>query len=169
MLVLTYVADCLSSQTCCKRLYLHKTGCIGMSSQGITVYTPSRELVNAAVDLLERYADVMASPAAPLPSTGPPSADPEAIRACLSAGLLAEFDREWELVLERAKQDKTMTGVHSMLGKWRHLAIAEMRDPGSYDRLLAKTEQITRTGSNPDASSGEVMRALIDRRIGRQA
>ncbi|MCC8242703.1 DUF6247 family protein [Saccharothrix luteola] len=47
----------------------------------------------------------MASPAASMPPGGDPvvpAADPVAIRAALTPMLVAEFDREWELVLERA-------------------------------------------------------------------
>jgi hypothetical protein len=97
----------------------------------------------------------------------PPPADPQAIRACLTSTLVAEFDREWELVLDRAKQDKDLGPIQSLLTKWRHLAYTEMRDPGSYYRLLAKAEQITRTGHNPDAASIEDMRALVERRSAR--
>jgi hypothetical protein len=94
----------------------------------------------------------------------PPPADPQAIRACLTSTLVSEFDREWELVLERAKQDKDIAPIRSLLTQWRHLAYIEMRDPGSYYRLLTKAEQITRTGHNPDAASIEDMRALVERR-----
>jgi uncharacterized protein DUF6247 len=113
----------------------------------------------------------MASPAAPLPPDEPvpPAADPEAIRACLSPSLVAEFDREWEIVLERAKQDKTLDPVHSMLNKWRHLSYMELKDPGAYYQLLAKAEQITRTGQAPEGSvSGDEIKALIRQRLGRQ-
>ena len=43
----------------------------------------------------------------------------------------------------------------------------EMRDPGAYSRILAKAEQIMRTGCNPDAASFEDMQALIRQRLGR--
>lgn len=112
----------------------------------------------------------MASPAVPLPSgeVVPPAADPEAIRACLSPSLVAEFDREWEIVLEQAKRDKTLGPVHEMLIEWRHTAYLEMKDPGAYYRLLAKAEQIMRTGGNPEAGSFDDMKALIQQRLGRQ-
>ncbi|MGH3770891.1 MAG: DUF6247 family protein [Pseudonocardiaceae bacterium] len=111
----------------------------------------------------------MASPAAPLSGAKPepPAADPVAIRACLSSTLVAEFDREWEIVLERVKQAKDLVSLHDLLAKWRHLAYAELCDPGSYYRLLAKAERITRTGHNPDAGSFEDMRALIRQRLSR--
>jgi hypothetical protein len=97
----------------------------------------------------------------------PPAAEPQAIRACLTPSLVAEFDSEWELVLEQAKQTKDLVAIHSLLNKWQHLAYAEMRDPGSYYRMLAKAEQIMRAGHNPSAGTVEDMRAMINRRLGR--
>lgn len=107
--------------------------------------------------------------AAPLSNAEPvpPKADPVAIRACLTPRVAAEFDAEWEIVLDKAKQSKDLAGVHDLLQKWRHFAYSEMRDPGSYFRLLAKAEQITRTGGNPTAGSFEDMQALIRDRLGR--
>lgn len=57
--------------------------------------------------------------------------------------------------------------MHKLLQKWRHVAYAELRDPGSYVRLQAKAEQIIRTGENPTAGSYEDMQALIRERLGR--
>jgi hypothetical protein len=54
-----------------------------------------------------------------------------------------------------------------VLQKWRHLAYAELGDPGSYFRLLAKAEPIMRTGENPTAGSYEDRQALIRERLGR--
>ena len=103
----------------------------------------------------------------PAPAPGPLPSDPQAIRACLPPALAAEFDSEWEIVLERAKQSKDLAEVHDLLNKWRHTAYMETRDPGSYYRILAKAEQIMRTGHNPDAVSIEDMQALIGQRLGR--
>ncbi len=115
------------------------------------------------------YGVLMASPSAPLPTANPvpPEADPVAIRACLSPRLVAEFDAEWDIVLEQAKTSKDLAGVHKLLQKWRHLAYGELCDPGSYFRLLAKAEQIMRSGENPTAGSFEDMQALIRERLGR--
>jgi hypothetical protein len=109
------------------------------------------------------------SPAAPLstPNSAPPEPDPVAIRSCLSQHLIAEFDAEWASALEKAKTSKDLAGVRALLYKWRHLAYAEMCGPGSYLRLLAKAEQILRTGKNPTAGSFEDMQALIRERLGR--
>jgi hypothetical protein len=65
-------------------------------------------------------------------------ADSVAIRACLAPRLLAEFGAEWDSALEKAKASKDLAGVHGLLDKWRHWAYAEMCNPGSYDRLLAR-------------------------------
>lgn len=43
----------------------------------------------------------------------------------------------------------------------------ERREPGSYSRMLAKAEQILRTGRNPDAVSFEDMQSLIRQRLSR--
>ena len=51
--------------------------------------------------------------------------------------------------------------MHELLAKWRHFAYAELKDPGSYFRLLA-------TGQAPAGSiSGDGMKALIRQRLGR--
>jgi hypothetical protein len=102
----------------------------------------------------------------PDPPPVPPAADPQAIRTCLTATLAAEFDREWEIVLDRVKQSMDLAGLHELLNKWLHTAYMEMRDPGSYYRMLGKAEQILRTESNPDAVPFEEMQALIRQRQG---
>lgn len=68
-------------------------------------------------------------------------------------------------MLEKAKVSKELTGVNELLIKWRHVAAAELREPGAYFMLLAKAEQIQRAGANPAAGSVEDMRALIEQRL----
>jgi Family of unknown function (DUF6247) len=120
-------------------------------------------LVGAAI-----VVTVTSSAAALPPDPHPvPPADPQAIRAALSPALAAEFDSEWDTVLEAAKKSKSLAGVHELLNKWRHTAYMETRDPGSYHRVLAKAEQIRRTGHNPDAAKVEDLHALIGERLGR--
>jgi Family of unknown function (DUF6247) len=98
----------------------------------------------------------------------PPVADPVAIRACLTPDVAAEFDREWEIVLDRAKRAKDLAPVHDLLTKWRHFAYAELKDPGSYFRVLATAARTLATGEAPHGSvSGEEIQALIRRRLGR--
>ncbi|MGH3938940.1 MAG: DUF6247 family protein [Pseudonocardiaceae bacterium] len=43
-----------------------------------------------------------------MPDPAPPPPDPQAIRAGLTPGLAADFDSEWEIVLDRAKQSKDL-------------------------------------------------------------
>jgi hypothetical protein len=107
------------------------------------------------------------SAAASSSSVPVPPAEPKAIRACLTPTLAAEFDREWELVLDRVKQSRELADLHELLNKWRHTAYMELREPGSYYRMLSKAEHIMRTGGNPDAGSFEEMQALIRRRRAR--
>lgn len=107
----------------------------------------------------------MASPAA-VPDPRVPPADPQAIRACLTPTLAAEFDHEWNIVLDRVKQSQDLTDLHELLAKWRHTAVLELRDPGTTYRILAKAEQIQRTGHNPDATPID-LHALIQQRLSR--
>ncbi len=109
----------------------------------------------------------MAPPAASQREPVAPPPEPIAIRSCLTPDLVAEFDAEWEAVLDAAKHSKELAGVQSLLSKWRHIAFAELKDPGSHQRLLAKAEQIIRTGANPDAVPVEHLRVLIAERLGR--
>jgi hypothetical protein len=96
-----------------------------------------------------------------------PAADPVEIRACLPHHLVAVFDAEWDTAMEKARAAKDLSGVLSLLHKWRHLAYAELREPGTYHRLQAKTEEILRTGSNSTAGSYTQMRARVQERLGR--
>lgn len=100
----------------------------------------------------------------PDPAPVPPPSDPQAIRACLTPTLTADFDHEWEIVLDQVKQSKDLANLHELLNKWRHIVYLEMREPGSYSRMLGKAEQIMRTGDNPDAVPFEEMQALIRQR-----
>lgn len=101
-------------------------------------------------------------PAPPVPGT-----DPRSIRAGLPTELVGEFDAEWALVMDRAKVSMELAGVQELLRKWRHIAGAEHRSPGTHARVLAKAEEIGRTGRNSTAGSYEEMRALITERLSR--
>lgn len=100
------------------------------------------------------------------PEPVPPEAEPEAIRACLSQQMRYEFDQEWEFVLEEAKHSHSLAGVAGLLVKWRHIAYAELKDPGTYYRLMAKAEQILATGKAPAGSiSGDELKVLLQERL----
>ena len=108
----------------------------------------------------------MATPAARTPGPQPlaPPAEAAAIRGCLPPDTAAVFDREWEYVLDEAKQSKDLTGVHDLLHKWRFYALEESRSPGWYAALQTKAERILHTGVNPGAVSWEDMQELVARR-----
>jgi hypothetical protein len=79
----------------------------------------------------------------------------------------AEFDAEWDIVLERAKRAKDLAPIHELLNKWRQFAYAELKDPGSYFRLLATAAHTLATGEAPAGSvSGAEIKARMRRRLG---
>lgn len=80
------------------------------------------------------------APRRPVPSA--PGTDPRSIRESLPAELVGEFDAEWALVMDRAKAAMELAGVQDLLRKWRHIAGAEHRSPGTHARVLAKAEEI---------------------------
>lgn len=108
----------------------------------------------------------MAAPAPHPDPTGPvvPPADPAALRASLTPSLRVVFDREWDSVMNRAKDTKSLTGVHDLLTKWRFISADEARDPGAYFRVLAKAAEIEAHGGNTTGRSMQDIRALIDKR-----
>lgn len=98
----------------------------------------------------------------------PPPADPQAIRACLTPRVAAEFDAEWDIVLESAKHAKDLAPIRGLLNKWRLFAYAEMTDPGSYFRVLAIAERTLSTGQAPAGSvTGDAIKARMRERVGR--
>lgn len=96
----------------------------------------------------------------------PPDADPVAIRACLTPDVAAVFDAEWEHVLEAAKRSKDLAGVRELLAHWRHFAFQELREPGSYFRVLAAAARVQATRQAPPGSvPGAEMRARVQARL----
>jgi hypothetical protein len=80
--------------------------------------------------------------------------------------MAAEFDREWCVVVERVKASQDLGDLNAWLGDWRHTALMEMREPGSYYRTLAKVEETIRGGGDSDAVQSDEHQALIRRRLG---
>jgi len=103
----------------------------------------------------------------PDPAPVPPPSDPQAIRACVTPTLVAEFDCEWKIVLDRVKQSKDLADLHELLNKWRHPLSMEMREPGSYYRMLGKAEQIMlEVRRRPGRSGGVPVARAVVRLIG---
>lgn len=93
-------------------------------------------------------------------------AQPAAIRNQLSPELAEIFDREWEVVLERAKHSQDLQAIHDLLLKWRHIAAAEAKEPGWYFRLQEQAERILATGApEPGSISGDEAMAMIAARL----
>ncbi|MFB7718840.1 DUF6247 family protein [Nocardia sp. NPDC056100] len=90
-----------------------------------------------------------------------PVAEAEAVRALLTPTLVAEFDREWDLVCEQVD----LHAVTDLLNKWQHIAVMESRSPGSWFEVLAKAEQILRAGGRAETVTIEEHRAAIARRL----
>ncbi|MFI6210934.1 DUF6247 family protein [Nocardia brasiliensis] len=105
----------------------------------------------------------MSTPAVHVPST--PAAEPKALRATLTPELRAEFDREWDLVLERAKKSHTLEEIHALLNKWQHTAVMEKREPGSYQRMVEKAARIEADGGRATKVSIADVRSLIADRL----
>lgn len=104
------------------------------------------------------------------PVSSPPAGgglpQPAAIRSQLSPDLAAIFDREWEIVLEAAKQSQDLAGINDLLLKWRHVVAAEAAEPGWYFRLQADAARILERGTpDPDVISGDEVRTLIAARL----
>lgn len=76
------------------------------------------------------------------PAPVPPPPDPQAIRACLSSSVVADFDHEWDIVLDQVKHSQNLADLHEFLNKWRHIAYLQMREPDAYERLQGTAEQI---------------------------
>lgn len=108
----------------------------------------------------------MAAPAPHSDRPGPvvPSTDPAALSASLPPTLRAVFEREWGVVMDAAKNSKSLTQVQDFLTKWRFLSADEARDPGAYFRVLAKAAEIEARGGNPTGQPIEDVMALIERR-----
>ncbi len=108
----------------------------------------------------------MAMPSSERPPVTPGS-DPRVIRRALPPLLAAEFDREWDLVVERTKKSMDLDEVYALLNKWAHAAHLEQAEPGGYQHLLDKAEDIRARGGNPRAVDAEEMHSMIGRRLGR--
>ena len=89
-------------------------------------------------------------------------ADPLAI--CLIPDVMAAFDAEWELVLDGAKQPRTLRGVREQPAECRAFAYEELREPGADCRLPATAAEVQRTGADGQRV-GRRLRARVDARV----
>lgn len=107
----------------------------------------------------------MAAPHHDLAHPSVPAAEPRALRSALTPELRAVFDREWDLVLDQAKQSHSLEDIHALLNKWQHTAVMEIREPGSYQRVLDKAAKIQADGGRTTGVSIDEIRAAMLHRL----
>lgn len=96
-----------------------------------------------------------------------PAADQQAIRACLTDDVAAEFDAEYAAALEEAEDSHDLAEVYALLGRWRHLAHAELAVPGDYFRVHDTATHAMTVGHAPGgALSDDEMQTMIRERLG---
>jgi hypothetical protein len=71
------------------------------------------------------------------------------------------------LVLDRTKASKSLDEIRDLLARWRGIASAEVREPGSHGRMLAKASHILATSEHSGARTLEDLQAVIGERLGR--
>lgn len=102
----------------------------------------------------------------PEPGSGrPPFADasPARVRAALIPEDVAEFDRQWRVVMAAATESLDLSEVYRTLESWRRVAwLTSARGHDGYRRLLADAENRTCTGERaPGAMSWDELRAQL--------
>ncbi len=98
----------------------------------------------------------MTAAAAEPPEPGrPPFADasPAQIRQALTPEDAADFDRQWQRLMQRATDKLDLTEVHEALECWRRVAwMTSAHGPNLYRKTLATAEQRLRTGERVDGA-----------------
>lgn len=80
-------------------------------------------------------------------------ASPAQVRAALIPEDAVEFDRQWREVMTRATDALDLAEVLATLESWRRIAwLTSANGPASYRRMLAKAEDLQRTGELPAGS-----------------
>lgn len=98
------------------------------------------------------------------------SSEPAAIRTQLTPDLAAVFDAEWEIVLESAQRTQDLQAIHDLLGKWRHIAAAEVAEPDQYCRGQHLAERILAAGSAEAAGIATYdARTVLEERLRRDS
>jgi hypothetical protein len=96
-----------------------------------------------------------AAAAEPLEPGRPPFADasPAQIRQVLTPEDAADFDRQWQRLMQRATDKLDLTEVHEALECWRRVAwMTSAHGPNLYRKTLASAEQRLRTGERADGA-----------------
>ena len=107
-----------------------------------------------------------ADSAGPTPARRPfAGASPAEVRAALLPEDAAEFDRQWQDVMDRATRELDLTEVHRTLDSWRRVAwVTAATGPERYRAVLADAEQRSRTGErHPQAMPWSQLKRTADR------
>ncbi len=97
-----------------------------------------------------------------------PDMTPAVIRDALIDEERAEFQRDYEAAMVKARKTFDLKPVFEVLSIYHPIAVATQQEGAQAHRaLLAKAEVIARTGKNPDARPYEELQALLDKRLGR--
>ncbi|MGH3802978.1 MAG: DUF6247 family protein, partial [Pseudonocardiaceae bacterium] len=91
----------------------------------------------------------------PQPQGRAPFADasPAQVRASLIPEDVAQFDRQWRVVMAKATEHLDLTEVLTTLDSWRRIAwLTTANGPEGYRRMLAQADHALRTGERPTGS-----------------
>ncbi|GAB1508943.1 DUF6247 family protein [Actinophytocola sp. KF-1] len=110
-----------------------------------------------------------AQPVEPPRATSFKDASPLEIRAALIPEEQPDFDRQWRKAMIEAADSLDLADVHRVLDSWRRRAmITTHLGPHGYRRMLARAEDILRTGEPPaDSVSLDEIKELIAERLAR--
>lgn len=98
----------------------------------------------------------------------PPKATPAAIREALIDNERAEFERDYHEAVRNATKTWDLNPVFDVLRNYHRIAcITRLNGVAAHRRMLAKADEIARTGKNPDGRSEEELMARINKRLGR--
>jgi hypothetical protein len=98
----------------------------------------------------------------------PPDTTPTAIRDALIEEERGQFERAYREAIADAGATLDLTKVLEVLRTYHRIAwMTQRQGAEAHRRMLAKADQIARTGVNPDARSREDMTALINERLSR--
>jgi hypothetical protein len=117
----------------------------------------------------DRYrAPVTAEPDFRNAPPAPPPSSPHEIREALLPEEAGQFDSEWRTAMSRSAESLDLTEVYEVLRRWRDIAAITRADPGAHRRMLRRADEIL-AGAEPGTVTADQQRAMIARRLGRQA
>jgi hypothetical protein len=74
------------------------------------------------------------------------ASSPGEIRAALTGQEVADFDREYRRTMADAAESLDLSGVLSMLRRWRRIAWSTQDDPDAHRHMLASADRLSAGG-----------------------